>query len=317
MSYQTPARSSGPTVAIIGVVALIVVAVVLFLLLSNQGGAPVAAPSATASPSAAPTESAFNEELLNLRLTVLVIGTDANAEREGRGEPVNTDALMLASVSADQSEVALIGLPRDTVDIPLADGSTWDEKVNGLLRERDMETLVGAMQELFGVPIDFHALLDMEDFAALVEGAGGVEVEVEAELVDPPIDLELQPGTQELDGETALKYVRTRVDDDYARAERQQQVLLALVSKLVDEETDVDVAQLLDGLDSLETDLPLEDLPTLVELARRAESADVTREVLQPPEFITFEGDQGDGRGYILIPDVEAIRSFAQETLPE
>jgi LCP family protein required for cell wall assembly len=314
MSYQSPARSSGPTVAIIGVLALIVLAVILFFLLSNQGAAPVATPSATAS--AAPTEGVFNEELLNQRLTVLVVGTDANAERESRGEPANTDALMLASVSADQSQVALIGLPRDTVDIPLPDGSTWDQKVNALMREEGVDTLVGAMEELFGVPIDYHLVLDMDDFATFVDGVGGVEVEVEDELIDPPIDLQLQPGTQELDGETTLKYVRTRVDDDYARAERQQQVLLALISRLVDHEPD-DIAQLIEGLDSLETDLPLEDLPTLVELARRAQSAQVEREVLRPPEFITFEGDEGDGRGYILIPDVEAIRALAQEQLAE
>ena len=317
MSYQPPGRrSSGPATAIVGVLALIVIAVVIFFLLSNQNPPTTASPSPTASASAEPT-SALNQELLSQRLTVFFAGTDASAERETRGEPVNTDALLLASVSADQSQATLISLPRDTVDIPLPDGQTWEDKINALLRERDVETLVGAMEELFGVPVDHHLVMDMDDFAMLVDGVGGVEVEVEQELVDPPIDLLLQPGQQELDGQTALKYVRTRVDDDYARAERQQQVLLALVERLVDPETDIDVAQLLEGLDSLETDLPLEDLPTLVEIARRAQSAEVTREVLQPPEFITFEGDQGDGRGYILIPDVEAIRSFAQEELAE
>jgi hypothetical protein len=31
--------------------------------------------------------------------------------------------------------------------------------------------------------------------------------------------------------------------------------------------------------------------------------------------FITFAGDAGDGRGYILEPDIEAMRAFAAEHL--
>ncbi|MDP9244351.1 MAG: LCP family protein, partial [Chloroflexota bacterium] len=122
----------------------------------------------------------------------------------------------------------------------------------------------------------------------------------------------LDAGKQHLDAETVLKYVRTRVDQDYGRAARQQEVLLALVAKLVDPKTHVDLRKLLDGLKSLETDLPLDDLPTLVEIARRAQDAKVTRQVIQPPDFITFEGDRGDGRGYVLEPDIEKIRAFVK-----
>ncbi len=64
----------------------------------------------------------------------------------------------------------------------------------------------------------------------------------------------------------------------------------------------------LDSFESLETDLPLDDLPTLLELARRAEDAEVRFVLIEPP-LITFEGDHADGRGYILEADVEAIRA--------
>ena len=96
---------------------------------------------------------------------------------------------------------------------------------------------------------------------------------------------------------------------------RQQEVLVALGRKLVDPETDVNVGDVLDSLASLETDLPLEDdLPTWLELARRATDAEVHNLLVQPP-LITFEGDRGDGRGYILEADVEAIRAEVQELI--
>jgi LCP family protein required for cell wall assembly len=259
---------------------------------------------------------ALNEELLNQRLTVLVVGLDMNAAREQPGIVGNTDVLMLASVSADQEDVTLISLPRDTVDVPLPDGSVWSPKINGLFAALGIDGLVGAMQTLYGVPIDGYVILDMDDFESLVAAVDGVTVNPPAPIVDPPIGLNIQPGEQELDAPTTLSYVRSRLDQDYGRMGRQQEVITDLVRRLVDPETDVDLSQLLAGLDSLETDLPLEDLPTLIEIARRAQDATVHRELVDPPDLIVLEGDQGDGRGYILVPDIQAIKALAQSLIP-
>lgn len=304
---------------VLGVAALVAVGVIAFLLLSPR---PVAAPpDATASPSATvtaePTPSpTLNADFLKQRWTVLYVGTDVNARREADGEPVNTDALMLVSLSADQSRLTLVSLPRDTVDVPLPDGSVHDRKINSLYAERGIDALVGAMETLYGVPIDVHVVLDMDDFAALVDAVGGVEVSPDEPLFDPKVDLDLDAGPQELDPSQTLGYVRTRVDRDYGRMGRQQEVLTALVEKLVDPETDLDLSALVDGLDSLETDIPLDQLPTLIELARRAADAEVETLLVRPP-LITFEGDRNDGRGYILEADVEAIRAEVQELIGE
>jgi LCP family protein required for cell wall assembly len=211
--------------------------------------------------------------------------------------------------------VTLISLPRDTVDIPMSDGSTWSSKVNGIYAALGVDALVDGVSTLFGVPIDGYVQIDMDDLVALVEAVDGVEVNPAEPLDDRIVNLHLSAGPQTVDGPTALAYVRTRVDTDYGRAARQQEVLLELVGRLLSPQTDVDISALLDGLASFETDLPLDDLPTLLEIGRRAQSATVTRQVLQPDEFITFEGDAGDGRGYILIPDIDAIRAFAARTI--
>ena len=310
MSVNAPRRRSGAAPGLIVVLLLAVAALVAYLLLANRS--PTAGdPSPSASGTPIPTEEpTLDEALLSERLTVLVIGKDHNESRDASGEPVNTDTLMLASISADGSEITLISLPRDTVDLPLPDGGTWNQKVNSLYREEGIEAVVGSMEALFETEIDAHVAIDMDDLAALVEGVGGVDVDPDAALVDPIVDLDLAAGPQTLDGPTALAYVRTRVDTDYGRAARQQEVVLDVMRRLVDPDTALDVRAILDGLDGMETDLPLDKLPTLLEIGRRAQSAAVTRQVLEPPEFISFEGDAGDGRGYVLIPDIEAIRAF-------
>jgi LCP family protein required for cell wall assembly len=309
---------------ILGLVAVVALAVIGFLLLSGGSDEPpeaTASPSATAiaSESAAPSASAtpeLNAELLDRRWTVLFVGLDTDSTRESRGEPVNSDALMLVSVSADQSEVALVSLPRDTVDVPLPDGSTYDRKINALYGEEGLDGLVEAMESLYEVPIDGYLALNMDDFAALVDGVGGVEVSPEEPIVDPNARLDIEAGTQTIDGSTAEGYVRSRIDQDYGRMRRQQEVIVEIVRGLVDPEADLDARSLIEGLESLDTNLPMDDLPTLLEIARRSTDAEVRELIIEPP-LITFEGDRGDGRGYILEPDVEAIRDEVQELIGE
>jgi len=305
---------------VIGIAVLVLAAVIGFLLLSSsqtpgQASRPVPSASASDVPSASASAS-LNAELLDRRWTVLYVGTDLNESREENGDAANTDALMLVSLSADQSELTLVSLPRDTVDVPLADGGTWQGKINSLYFERGTEELIGAMETLYGVPIDAGVVLDMDDFSRLVDAAAGIEVSPPEPIVDPIVRLDLPAGEQELDGTTTLSYVRTRIDQDYGRMGRQQEVVVALVDKLLDPATDLDLRAALDSFDSLETDLPLDELPTLIELARRASDAEVRGVLIEPP-LITFEGDRGDGRGYVLEADVEAIRDEVRGLIGE
>lgn len=299
------------------IVAVVVVAAVLgFLLFANRQTAEPdasASPATSVDPSAAASVAA---DMLARRWTVLFVGTDHDAARELAGEPVNADSLMLVSLSADQSALTLVNLPRDTVDVPLPDGGIYESKINELYRDQGIEALQGAMEALFEVPIDAHVVLDMDDVEALVEAAGGVDVNPPDPLADPIVDLDLDAGPQELDAFTALGYVRTRVDEDYGRMRRQQEVIVSLVERLTDPDAGIDLRPLLDGLESLETNLPLDQLESLVELGRRAGDADVTNLIIEPP-LITFEGDRDDGRGYVLEADFEAIRAEVQALISD
>lgn len=301
---------------LIGIAVLVAAAVIGFLLLGQSGEPPADGGAGASADAEESVPASVDAGLAEKRWTVLYVGTDLNEAREANGQPPNADALMLVSLSADQSALTLVSLPRDTVDLPLADGGTYENKINALYAQAGADALAGAMEELYGLDVDAHIVLDMDDFAALVEAVGGVDVSPPDPIVDPIVDLDLGPGPQTLDASAALGYVRTRIDEDYGRMARQQEVLMALVARLVDPAADVDLRALLAGLDSLETDLPLDQLPTLVELARRAGEAQVNEIVIQPP-LITFEGDRGDGRGYVLEADVEAIREAVQAAIGE
>jgi LCP family protein required for cell wall assembly len=307
----TPRPKRWPLIAGSGA-AVVAAAVIGFILFRPP--APAEQPSASPSPTAT-----LNADLLSNRLTVLLLGLDSNEVRRERGKGVNSDTIMLASISADQSEITLISIPRDTVDVPLPDGSTWSQKINAIYSVDGAQGMVDAVSSLLDVQIDGYVAIDMGDLIQLVDAVGGVRVKPKAPLVDAHLKLDMKAGPQRVEGETALKYVRSRyTTNDFERAARQQEVILKLVSKLIDPDADIDMQTLLDGLDSFDTDLPLDQLPTLLEIAKRAQSADVTDQVLDPDDgFITGAGDFGDGRGYILLPDIDAIRAFAAKRLAE
>jgi LCP family protein required for cell wall assembly len=200
----------------------------------------------------------------------------------------------------------------------LADGTLWQQKINAIFSVNGPQGMVDAVESLLQVEIDAYVQIDMDDQRALVDAVDGVRVNPQAPLVNRALGLRMPAGRQVIDGDTALDYVRTRLDSDYARAARQQEVLLELVSRLVDPERDVDIPMLLESLFSFETDLDLADMPTFIEIAKRAQSADVTDQVFNPQDgFVLQEGDVGDGRGYVIIPDIEAMRAFAAEHLAE
>ena len=284
-------------------------------------------PSAEMSPSqtktASPTESPsatpipIDEAMLARRFTVLVAGVDSSAARRARGEDQNTDALMVISVSADKSRIDILSLPRDTVDIPMPDGTIYHRKINSIAQAFGIEGLRGAMSTLLGVPIDRYVEVDMDDFTWMVDAVGGIDVEVETRLSDPNIHLLLDPGPAHLDGATALSYSRTRVDSDYGRAARQQQVMVALARKWLDP----GLGPLIGAmrlLGSLQTDIGLDEVATLLEIGRRSASAEVTAIVLKPTRFSLFVGfEPNSTRGWVMIPDVPEIRAYARSVLTD
>jgi LCP family protein required for cell wall assembly len=273
-------------------------------------------PIPTVEPTPAPIP--IDQAIFERRFTVLIAGADTSASRRAGGlDDVNTDALMVVSVSADKSRIAILSLPRDTVDLPMPDGSVYRGKVNGIAQRFGMETLRGAMSKLIGAPIDRYLRVDMDDFAWMVDVVGGIDVEVKTRIADSKVHLFVGPGPAHLDGATALAFSRTRADSDYGRAARQQQVVLALVGKWLSPGAAALVGSIR-LLGSLQTDIGLNELTTLLAIGRASASAEVDAIVLKPPRFALFVGiEPNTSRGWVMIPNLSEIRAYAKSVLAD
>ena len=274
---------------------------------------PTPRPTPVATPTASPTPAPDIDEL---NVTVLLVGRDWLAERVALGESgFNTDMLIVANIRADGSRIDLISLPRDSVDVPLGDGSVWGRKINSLRAARGLPALKEAMSAALAMPIDYYAEMTLDDLARIVNAVGGVTVSLAAPLNDPHLHMSWRAGENRLDGRTAILFARSRYgDSDYARGDRNQVLLIALRDKLL--AGGYDPLALLTSLPGLDTDIRPEEMPMLLELARRSADAPITRKVLSPPEYTTFVGLSG-ARGWISVPDLEAIRAYTATVLSQ
>lgn len=276
---------------------------------ASLGPSPTAPPTPTERPSPLPTPAPewLGSAILEERFTVLILGTDRNAARHAAGKAPLTDAIMVVSVNPDQDEVLVLSVPRDTVDIPLEDGNVWTRKVNEIYHEQGGDGMRRAMETFLELDIDRYVAVSMDEFRVLIDAVGGVTIDVEISLSDGSVGFHLPAGTQTLDGFTALRYARHRVQGgDYGRAARHQQIVVALAEKFASG-GDIDIAKLISLAALTDTDVTVEDLPALLELTRRVADAEVIAVVLRPPDHALFEGVAGE-RGWIMIPDVDAIR---------
>lgn len=274
-----------------------------------------------------PAPSEHPEVSRGERVAVLLVGIDFGP---GRSHQL-TDTMLVASVDPETGQGAMVSIPRDMYGVPLPDGRRYDGKLNSLMATAEGNperfplggpgTLKAVIGDLLGTDIHYFAAVDLAGLMKAVDAVGGVDVTVTEPVHDPTyIDefgairgFSIEPGVHHMDGATALAYARSRMgagDSDFTRAERQQNLLVALRTKLTAGSLLLSLPTLLDAVKaSLVTDIPTERFPGLVEVVENADE-DIERVVLAPPNYVSPE--PFSSAGYILHPDLAAIRRLGE-----
>lgn len=276
---------------------------------------------------AAGEESAATKPTVNIpAINVLLLGSDT---RPAEGDSGNTDTMILLNFDPQNQSAGLLSMPRDLwVPIP---GFGYETRINTAYAIGENYNFDGGGPQLakntvssfIGQPVQYYARVNFQGFVELIDLIGGVDVVVPFTIHDEnyPTDdylvttFHLDAGVQHLDGETALKYVRTRNgDDDYARAGRQQEVIRAVFKKVL--RTDMlpallpKLPLLLTTLRSnIETDMP----PSLLlDLANymNGSSLEVRKLVLDNRFGEETYSEEG---AWILRPDRTLVRAVLED----
>ncbi len=186
------------------------------------------------------------------RTNILLLGV---GDKDHAGASL-TDSIIIASIEPATRSIVFLSLPRD---LYLVDSDhAYDARINAfyanvrnrLIREGTSASgaSLAAMNILraeLGSKLDteIHGVIkvDFTAFSEIVDAFGGVEIDVAEAITDYTYPLKegvvgmfsLPQGVQRLDGETALKYARSRHStSDFDRSRRQQQILGALLEQV-------------------------------------------------------------------------------------
>lgn len=141
-----------------------------------------------------------------------------------------TDTILFVSIIGNR--VRLISIPRDLY-LP-----EWQTKINAMYLFQGADGLRRSVGEVVGLPIDYYVIINLEIFERLVDALGGVSVNVpyRMDYQDCAADLiiDLQPGSQRLNGEQAAGFVRFRQTPrgDLDRLENLKTLAYAMLARL-------------------------------------------------------------------------------------
>jgi LCP family protein required for cell wall assembly len=191
---------------------------------------------------------------------------------------------------------------------------------------RTLERSVGLY---LGIPIQYYATVDLAGFTELIDAVGGVELCLPGTMVDdqysgptwsPKVGITLEAGCRHYDGVHALAYARIRKgyielpdgtrdpQNDFKRADRQQEVLLALRRELAATNLVFELPRILDVIGrTVATDFPRDKVGDLATLLPLVAGPDIKRVVLGLPKYVGPPVDPS--ANYLLIPKRNAIRT--------
>lgn len=251
-------------------------------------------------------------------ITVVLFGSDS---REGYLESeTHADTMMIASIDKETKEVRIVSVYRDFIT-KQNDGI---KKANNAYFVGGAKNAINMLNTNLDLNITDYVTVDFEAVVSVVDLLGGIEIDVSeeeaqemnrhifgtAQLVGKNTQY-IQAGLQNLDGVEALTYARIRknVGGDYARTERQREV----VQKLAEKAKNTNISTLNDIIDEVFSEISTSF--TLKELI--GYSAGVLQYEIKDTKGFPFEHTDGsvEGIGSVVMPvdlvkDVEALHAF-------
>jgi len=231
-----------------------------------------------------PSETLTGEK--NDRVNILLLGVGG----PGHDGPYLSDTNIIASLKPSTGEIALISVPRD-LGVKIENYGVYKINYADAFGESKFPGQGGdyarqIFSQTFNLDVPYYVRVDFKAFEEIINAVGNIVVDVPRAFVDqsfPGPDYSYQTvsfeaGSQIMDGARALQYARSRHGNngegsDFARAHRQQQVMLALKDKVLSFGTLANPMKIQKILESLSNNIGTNlNLSQIIYLAKFAEN---------------------------------------------
>jgi LCP family protein required for cell wall assembly len=289
------------------------------------------------------------------RINILLLGI-GGGKHDG---PNLTDTIIFLSLDPDNKKATMVTIPRD-MWVPELKARINSAYATGQEKGKGLSLSKAIVGKVVGERIDYGFRIDFGGFIKAVDTMGGLDIDVtrtfddyayplsgkENELCGHQEDevatisaqiatgsateseffqcryehLHFDKGLQHMDGETALKYVRSRhalgpEGSDFSRSKRQEKIINAFKEKVFSAQTFLNPLKLVSLYDtfkdSIDTDIKKEEYDDFVRLAQKMKESKLKSIVIDT-------GDESEDReGLLTNPTPSAEYNFAWILTPK
>lgn len=283
------------------------------------------------------------------RVNILLLGIGG----PGHDGPDLTDTIVVLSVDPVNNTASMLSVPRDLwVKQPVNYfgsqqkinaayesgkyhylGKLDSSSANASAVQAGFSSIDQVVKNVLDVNVNYHVLVNFQAFRQAIDTVGGVTVNVPTPLIDPTMAWEnhnnpilAAAGVQQMDGVKALQYARSReTSSDFARSERQRQILIGLKDKILTAGTLSNPAKI-DGLmnafgDNVYSDLSTQGATRLYSIMKHVNDGKITSIGLtdEPHKLVTTDhaGTSSVVRPVAGFDNYADIQAYVHSQLPD
>lgn len=235
-------------------------------------------------------------------ITFLISGTNENL----------TDTIIFGKYNTVQNKLYMMSVPRDTYT---TNEVCIGHKINSIYRGKNLDAFLTEIKELLDVDIDYYAIFDSSFVREVVDEVGGVEIYVPQRMYysggNPRIVIDLQEGTQVLNGEKAEQFLRFRsgyANADLGRVEAQRSFIKAFIQTLLKKENITNIPKVVKiALDNTKTNATTREIMKYADEIKEINIDEIVSLTMpNTPKYI-------DGKSYVIADKEEARRIIKED----
>jgi len=276
------------------------------------------------------------------RINILSLGIDASAGL--------TDSIQVISIDPVNKTMAMLSIPRDLFVMNTAENrmTKINEVYNSALTacakkkpacdpnvDAGGELMKKTVSNILGIHVSYFTRVNFDGVKKIVDTLGGIQVYVDKAIVDPYYPtpthgyqtFRISAGLQTMNGDTALKYSRSReTTSDFDRARRQQQVIAAIREKGLSLNMLTNPKKITDVINAVghnfKTDLQSNELYAVLKLVTEIDGSKTVTKVLDNGPDGPLKSSTSSIGQYILIPKAgdnnwTGVQEVAEGVMPE
>lgn len=262
------------------------------------------------------------------RVNILLLGMGG----PGHDGPYLTDTIILASIEPSTNQIAMFSIPRDLAVKIQDEGIRKINNANAFGENKEPGSgavfATTVIEDTFDTDVHYYIRADFTAFQEIIDEVGGITINVPRSFTDMQypdgkngvMTIYFQKGAERMTGARALQYARSRHGNnsegsDFARASRQQQMLVALKEKVLSFETlsnPVRIHHIITSLNThITTNLSFPDIIALIKRAKRLNTRDMTTVVFDTNNYLTAA--TGADGAFLLVPSSGTFKEMEEQ----